>query len=246
MAEILVVRNLRKRYGKIEALRNVSFTVRPGEIYGLVGPNGSGKTTTLRIIATLIKPDSGKIEIMGINAIEKPSEARKFISYLPEEAGIYDRLTGWENLLYFALLYTNSWKKAKEIARVGAEIAGLGEDLYRRAEGYSKGMKRRVALARTLMVKPKLTILDEPTSGLDVFSSYEVRMAIKKYARENNASVLISSHNLLEVQTLCDRVGMLYKGELICEGKPMELIEEFNASNLEEAFIKATGGLKRA
>ncbi len=242
---ILVVRDLRKKYKNgVEALRGISFKVREGEIYGLVGPNGSGKTTTLRIISTLIKPTSGHVIIAGIDVLSRPREARRFISYLPEEASIYDRLSGWENLLYFASLYTGDKKVAREIAEEGARIAGLGKDIYRRAGGYSKGMKRRVALARALMMKPKLALLDEPTSGLDVFSSVAVRETIKNYVRQYKTSVLMSSHNLLEVQHLCDRVGFLLNGRIIDEGTPNELLDKYQAQNLEEAFVRAVDSVK--
>ena len=236
----LIASNLHKTFrGKVRALQGLSLTVREGEVYGLVGPNGSGKTTTLRIIATLLKPDKGDVRIFGINALKNPYQARKFLSYLPEEANVYERLTGWENLVFFARLFETNKERAHDMAKYGAMISGLGADIYRRAGEYSKGMKRRLLLARTLMVNPKIAILDEPTAGLDIFSSIKIREMIREHARARRTTVVLSSHNLFEVEKACDRVGFIFKGRIIEEGTPRELIEKYNAESLEEAFLSA-------
>ncbi len=242
MSNIVVVEDLVKIYpGNIKAVDGLSFTVREGEIFGLIGPNGAGKTTTLRIIATLLKPTSGKVEVAGYNVLENPDEVRKNISYLPEEAGAYRNLTGVEYLRFMARLYARSDEEVEEMVKEAIEISGLGDKIYEKTSIYSKGMKRRLLLARTLMVKPKLAILDEPTSGLDVVHALHVRNIILKYAKEFHVTVLLSSHNMLEVEYLCDRVGIIYNGKLYVEGRPRELIEEYNVSNLEEVFAKVVG-----
>ncbi len=242
MRNIVVVDNLVKVYpGNITAVRGLSFVVGEGEIFGLIGPNGAGKTTTLRIIATLLKPTKGKVEVAGYDVVEEPDKVRKSISYLPEEAGAYRNLTGVEYLRFMASLYAKSEDEIEEMVNEAIEISGLGDKIYEKTSVYSKGMKRRLLLARTLMVKPKLAILDEPTSGLDVIHALHVRNIILKYAKEYKVTILLSSHNMLEVEYLCDRVGIIYNGRLYVEGKPRELIEEYNVGNLEEVFAKVVG-----
>jgi ABC-2 type transport system ATP-binding protein len=237
---VVEVKDLRKVFGKKEAVRGISFEVREGEIFGLIGPNGAGKTTTLRIISTLLKPTSGSVKVYGVEVTESPEEVRRMIAYLPEESDIYLRLTGYENLKFYAMIYFSKEEEVEEAVRRGAQISGLSdEDLGRLTRTYSKGMRRRVALARTLMVRPKLAILDEPTSGLDVYSAIKVRNVIKNFVKETGYSVILSSHNMLEVEYLCDRVAFINKGKIVNIGNPSELKEMYNAKNLEEAFVKA-------
>ncbi|MEM2088730.1 MAG: ABC transporter ATP-binding protein [Thermoproteota archaeon] len=232
------VKNLVKTFGKIKALNNLSFQVEEGEIYGLIGPNGAGKTTTLRIISTLILPDFGLVKVFDHDVVSEAAEVRRMISYLPEEAGTYKNLSGWEYLRFMAQFYVENKEDLENYVKEAAEISGLGERLKDRTKSYSKGMRRRLLVARSLMHKPKLAILDEPTSGLDVFHSQHVRRIIKKYVKEHHIAVLLSSHNMLEVEYLCNRVALINKGRLIADGTPSELKENYDASNLEEAFTK--------
>jgi len=233
-----MVKDLHKVYDNgTHAVRGISFSVSEGEIYGLIGPNGAGKTTTLRIIAGLIKPTKGTVLVDGINVVEKPHEVRRIVGYLPEEADVYARLTGMEHLEFYAKLY--GLEDVERAVEYGAALAGLPRERLREKAGeYSKGMKRRLLLAVVLMRKPKLALLDEPTSGLDVYAAVRVREVIKKYVRETGASVVLSSHNMLEVEYLCDRVGIMHNGVIIAEGKPREIVESLGVSNLEEAFVK--------
>jgi ABC-2 type transport system ATP-binding protein len=230
--------NLTKKFGNIEALNDITFQIKPGEVYGLIGPNGAGKTTTLRIISTLILPTSGTATVFGIDAVKQPDEVRKILSYLPEESGAYRNLSGYEYLQFMAKFSNANTKEALEQA---AEISGLGERLKDKAKTYSKGMKRRLLLARALMTKPKLAILDEPASGLDVLHAYHIRQIIKTYVKQNGVTVLLSSHNMLEVEFLCDRVALVNKGRIVLEGKPADLKAQNGCSNLEEVFAKAVG-----
>ncbi|MEM4864810.1 MAG: ABC transporter ATP-binding protein [Desulfurococcaceae archaeon] len=240
---VLVVENLRKVFsGGIVALKNISFTVDSGEIYGLVGPNGAGKTTTLRIIATVLEPTSGNVYVNGYSVRDNPNVVRQQISYLPEEAGAYKYLTGYEFLDFIASFYTKNESEKYRMISEAIEISGLGERIGDKIKTYSKGMLRRLLVAKTLMVKPKLALLDEPTSGIDVANSVRIRDIIRKYAREYGVAVLLSSHNMLEVEYLCDRVGIIHNGEIIAEGPPRELIHKHSVRNLEELFIKLTGG----
>ena len=234
------VDNLAKVFGNIRALDGLSFKVENGEIYGLIGPNGAGKTTALRIIATLLLPTSGRVKVFGLDVVEKAEEIRKIISYLPEEAGAYKNLSGIEYLRFMASFNAESKDEAEAMVRDAVKISGLGERLHDRIKTYSKGMKRRLLVARALMIKPKLAILDEPTSGLDVVHSFHVRSIIKNYVKEFGVTVLLSSHNMLEVEYLCDRVALIHKGKIVAEGRPEELKAEYKAENLEEVFVKVT------
>jgi ABC-2 type transport system ATP-binding protein len=230
-----------KVFGDVHALDGLSFSVKQGEIFGLIGPNGAGKTTALRVVSTLLLPTSGTVKISGLDVVQKAAEVRKIISYLPEEAGAYRNLSGWEYLEFMARFNTKNRNETREMAKEAAEITGLGERLKDKTKVYSKGMKRRLLVARALMNKPKLAILDEPTSGLDVLHAYHVRDIIKRYVKEQGVTVLLSSHNMLEVEHLCDRVALLNKGKIVAEGKPQELKENFASANLEEVFAKVVG-----
>ncbi|MCL6578122.1 MAG: ABC transporter ATP-binding protein [Candidatus Bathyarchaeota archaeon] len=230
-----------KIFGEIRAVDGLSFNVKNGEPFGLIGPNGAGKTTALRIAATLLLPTSGVMKIFGLNVVQEATEVRKIITYLPEEAGAYRNLSGLEYLEFMAKFNTRSKDEAQQMVNEAAEITGLGERLKDKTKTYSKGMKRRLLVARALMNKPKLAILDEPTSGLDVLHAYHVREIIKRYVKEHNVTVLLSSHNMLEVEHVCDRVALINKGKVVAEGKPSELKEKFGSANLEEVFAKVIG-----
>jgi ABC-2 type transport system ATP-binding protein len=230
-----------KQFGNIRALDELSFHVEKGEIYGLIGPNGAGKTTTLRTISTLIVPTCGSVEIFGLDAVAQAAEVRKIISYLPEEAGAYPNLSGDEYLKFMAKFNTKNQSELRETVKEAAGISGLEERLRDRTKTYSKGMKRRLLVARALMTRPKLAVLDEPASGLDVLHAYHVREIIKTYVKQHEVSVLLSSHNMLEVEYLCDRVALLNKGKIVVEGKPEELLKKYESENLEEVFAKVVG-----
>jgi len=230
-----------KIFGSIRALDGLDLVINQGEIYGLIGPNGAGKTTCLRIISTLILPTSGTVKVFGLDAVKDAGEIRKIISYLPEEAGAYRNLSGMEYLEFMAKFNASNHEEAHRMVAEAAEVSGLGERLRDRAKTYSKGMKRRLLVARALMSKPKLSILDEPASGLDVLHAYHVRETIKRFVKEHGVTVLLSSHNMLEVEHLCDRVALLNKGKLVVEGRPQDLKQEFGSANLEEVFAKVVG-----
>ena len=228
------VKNLVKHFGSTEAIKGISFTVSKGEIFGLIGPNGAGKTTALRIVSTLLQITSGSVDILGFDVKKKPEEIRKFISYLPEDAGAYKNLTGRAYLRFIANFFE---KQPQEIVSLGIEIADLGDRIDDKVDTYSKGMKRRLLVGRALMTKPKLAILDEPTSGLDVVNAQEIRKIIKNTARDG-AAVLLSSHNMLEVEYLCDRIALIAEGKIIEEGTPKALLDKYDANNIEEVFVQ--------
>ncbi|MFH1101400.1 MAG: ABC transporter ATP-binding protein [Methanobacteriota archaeon] len=229
------VKNLVKNYGSFEAVKGISFTVNKGEIFGLIGPNGAGKTTTLRILSTLLSITSGSVMIAGRDLKKEASEIRKIISYLPEDAGAYKNLTGRAYLQFIANFFDA--KQVPEMVRRGIEIANLGNRISDRVDTYSKGMMRRLLVGRALMTDPKFAILDEPTSGLDVINAQEIRKLIKTTAK-NGTTVLLSSHNMLEVEYLCDRIALISEGKIVEEGNPKTLMEKYQVQNVEEVFTR--------
>lgn len=229
------ISNLVKIYSSgLKALDKVDLKVDSGEIFGLIGPNGAGKTTALRIIGTLLRPTSGNASVMGHDVVDEQMAVRKIISYLPEDAGAYENLSGREYLAFMAGFFSDD---VDTIVDVGMKIAGLGQRIDSRVKEYSKGMKRRLLIARALMTSPRLAIMDEPTSGLDVMHAHHVRRKIKSLIKESGCTALISSHNLLEVEFLCDKVALIDHGHIIEYGTPSELKRKYNAPNLEEVFM---------
>ena len=238
--EALVLNDVRKSYGNREAVHGISLTVHEGEIFGLIGHNGAGKTTTLRMISTLLRITSGSISVYGHDVAAEPDEVRKIISYLPEDAGAYKDLTGRAYLEFMASFFASGAEKEAMVQK-GIELADLGDRIDSKVDTYSKGMMRRLLIARAIMPSPKLAILDEVTSGLDVINSYEIREIIRNIA-STGVTVVMSSHNMFEVDMLCDRVGMIDQGNLILLGTPAELKAEYGVDTLEEVFVKAVRG----
>jgi len=230
------VDGLAKRFGDVEALGDLSFRVEPNEIFGLVGPNGAGKSTTLRIMSTLLSADEGAVEVFGADVATAPNAVREAIRYLPEEAGAYENLTGRGFLEFVAGFYADD---PTGLVERGVELADLGDRITDKTSEYSKGMTRRLLLASSLMTEPRLAILDEPTSGLDVRNAREVRDVIKDYPSAER-SVILSSHNMLEVEYLCDRVGLINEGEIVAVGTPTALVAEYDVENLEDVFMEVT------
>ena len=203
--------------------------------FGLIGPNGAGKTTTLRVVSTLLQINSGNVKILEYDLKTQPDLIRKIISYLPEDAGAYKALTGRAYLNFIAKFFND--KNTVEMINKGMEIADLGARIDDKVDTYSKGMKRRLLVGRALMTEPKFAILDEPTSGLDVINAQEIRKIIKNIA-EHGTTVLLSSHNMLEVEYLCDRIALIDNGIIIEEGKPNDLMNKYKSNNIEEVFTK--------
>ncbi len=238
--DALVLEDVRKSYGEREAVHGISLTVGEGEIFGLIGHNGAGKTTTLRMISTILRITSGRISVFGHDVATEPEEVRRIISYLPEDAGAYKDLTGRAYLEFMASFFASGAEKEEMVSR-GIALADLGDRINSKVDTYSKGMMRRLLIARAIMPHPKLAIMDEVTSGLDVINAYEIREVIRSIAR-SGVTVVMSSHNMFEVDMLCDRVGMIDQGNLILLGSPEELKEEYGVQTLEEVFVKAVKG----
>jgi ABC-2 type transport system ATP-binding protein len=235
----LEVKNLVKYYGNFKALNEVSFEIKEGEIFGLIGPNAAGKSTTLKIIATLLTFNSGTVSVFGNDLSKEQHKIRSMISYLAEEAGAYKNLSGEDYLKFIASFYSKNKKERDLLVEKAKEIADLDDKIKEKASTYSKGMTRKLLLSRALMPEAKLTILDEPTSGLDVLNAIKIRDIIKKF-REKGITFLVSSHNMLEVEYLCDRLALINKGKIVEIGKPDELEAKYQVQNMEEVFEKAT------
>ena len=236
MANVLEVKELTKQYTKVLAADKISFTVGEGEIFALLGPNGAGKTTTIRMISTLLTPTAGDAVIAGHSIVKEPAKVRECITYLPDEAGAYKNMTGLKYLRFMAGLFISDIDGLNAAVDRAKEICGLGDRLEDKIGSYSRGMIRKLLLARAVMTRPKLAILDEPTSGLDVLNAIEIRKMIKRLAAEEGMAFLLSSHNMLEIEYVSDRVGIITGGHLMVTGGSAELKERYGAQNLEEVF----------
>jgi len=241
---VVSMRGVVKRFRDKTILRGVDLVIPSGRVYVIAGPNGAGKTTTIRVMMGLYKPDSGLVRVLGGVPGGPGWEGIKTrIGYLPEDASPYERLTGYENILFYARLYAEGDEdKIPGLVERAVQISGLSrDDLERRAGEYSKGMKRRLLLAISLMHRPVLAVLDEPTSGLDVFSAYAVRETIRDLAGQG-ASIVLTTHNLLEAERVADMVAFINRGRVVYQGSVKGALEAYDASSLEEAFIRAAGG----
>lgn len=201
-------------------------------------PNGAGKTTTIRMISTLIKPTSGDAEVDGHSIIKEPEKVRRSITYLPDEAGAYKTMTGRAYLKFMAGMFAESKAEITEFTDRAEKTCGLGDRLNEKIGSYSRGMIRKLLLSRAVMTRPKLAILDEPTSGLDVINALEIRKMIKELSKTENMSFLLSSHNMLEIEFVSDRVGIIAGGRTPCSGQNKRAEGKSNSANLEEVFEK--------
>ena len=222
MAAVVLVQNLQKRYGDVEAVKDISFKVEPGELFGLLGPNGSGKTTTIRCLCTLSTPDAGKIEVSGISVIDNPRAARRRLGYVAQEVALDKMLTGRELLQLQAALYHLPGSAAKKRIAEVITLLGLEEYADKKSGTYSGGLQRRLDLAAGLLHQPEVLVLDEPTVGLDIESRYVVWDLLRKL-REAGTTVVITSHYLDEIDALADRVAIIDRGVVIAEGTPSQL-----------------------
>ncbi|MGL4655709.1 MAG: ATP-binding cassette domain-containing protein [Sarcina sp.] len=238
----LQVNGLTKKFKDFIAVDNVSFHVDEGEVLGLLGENGAGKTTTLRMIATMLKTSAGTAIVDGYDVNKDPVAVRKSIGILfGGEVGIYDRLTARENITYFAQLSGLSKEETKE--NIDKLIKDFEMESYidKKAGKFSRGMKQKVSIARSIVHNPRVMLFDEPSTGLDVSATRSVHQFIMNCKRDNKA-VILSSHSMYEVEKLCDRVAIINKGKIVDVGTIQELKDKYNEQDLEELFIKLIGG----
>ncbi len=238
---MIQVEGLAKRFGAVEAVRDVSFAAADGRITGLLGPNGAGKSTTLRMLYTVLKPDAGRALVDGIDVVADPLGVRRTIGVLSHGSGIYPQLTARENIRYYGELHGLAGTELEQ--RVTGLIAQLdmGEFADRRAKGFSQGQRTKVSLARALVHSPRNVLLDEPTNGLDVMATRALRDLIRRL-RDAGHCVLFSSHVMQEVAALCDEVVIVDHGLVAGHGSPEALQQRFGGATLEETFVRVLGG----
>lgn len=230
MELVVEARDIEKKYGDFKAVDGISFHVAQGEIFGLLGPNGAGKTTTILMLLGMTEPTAGEIKVCGYDPNKEPLKVKRIAGYLPENVGFYEDMTARENLLYLARLNgipdDVALKKIDDIL----ETVGLSDVRDKLTGTYSKGMRQRLGLASVLIKDPKLVILDEPTTGIDPEGTEQVLSLIYKMSKEMGVSILLSSHLLYQVQQICDRVGIMFKGKMVAMGS----IEEIGRQALGE------------
>ncbi len=224
--------NLIRSFGKLKAVDGLSLEVPTGTVFGFIGPNGSGKTTTIRLLLGLLDPDGGKAEVLGFDTVIQPDQIRARCGALLEYNGLYERLSAEDNLDYYGRIWQMS--KSERETRIHQLLAPL--DLFdRRKEPiglWSRGMKQKLAVARTLMHRPNLIFLDEPTAGLDPVASAALREDLKSLAQREGVTIFLTTHNLADAEKLCSRVGVINHGQLLAIGSPEELRSSTSAPRL--------------
>ena len=240
---MIVVDRLVKSFGKhgeVHAVDDVSFVAPAGEITGLLGPNGAGKTTLLRMLATLVVADAGRATIDGRDVVADRAQVRRRLGVLSDARGLYPRLSGRENIAYYAALHgLDGAERERRIDRLVDEL-GLADVAKRRAQGYSQGERMKVAIARALVHDPDTILLDEPTNGLDIMSVRALREQLRRL-RASGKTLLFSSHVMQEVAALCDRIVILGRGRVVAIGTAPELMDQARAASLEDAFVTLLG-----
>ncbi|MGC1183685.1 MAG: ABC transporter ATP-binding protein [Candidatus Dormiibacterota bacterium] len=230
---------LRRHRLEIEAVRGVSLHVSPGELFGLLGPNGAGKTTTIRVLCTLLLPTSGRVRVLGMDVVEHARDVRRQIGYVfGGDRGLYDRLNALDNLRYFADLYALEPSLQRRRINEVLELVGLEGRGNERVEGFSRGMRQRLHLARGLLHDPPVLFFDEPTIGVDPVGAREVRQVVADLARAGK-TILLTTHYMFEADSLCDRIAVISKGKIVAEGTPQQLKAGVTARTVVE--IEAYG-----
>lgn len=229
---IIELAGLTKTYQSFTAVNQLDLTVGKGEIFGLLGPNGAGKSTTILMMLGLAEPSSGSVRVCGIDPVTNPIGVKKKVGYLPEDVGFYDDLTGLENILYTARLNRIPETEATQKSVQLLERVGLSDAIHKKTGKYSRGMRQRLGLAEVLIKQPEVIILDEPTSGIDPKGVREFLELIVELRNEQELTVLFSSHNLHQVQQVCDRVGIFVDGKLLAEGDIQSLSEKLFTGRL--------------
>jgi sodium transport system ATP-binding protein len=221
----------------VDAVRDVSFSCRPGRVFTLLGPNGAGKTTALRLIATMLRPSTGTIKVMGVDVVEHPVEARKHMGFLSGNTGLYDRLTPDEMVKYIADLYGMDARSYRQRRDEVFTILGIHEFAKQRIAKLSTGMKQKVSIARTIIHDPDIVVFDEPTAALDVITSRGIIQLIKD-CRTRNKTVIFSTHRMGEVSILSDDLAIIHRGSLIFNGTFKEFQNQMQTASIEDEFIR--------
>ncbi len=237
---------LQKRFGSVTAVSNINLNISQGQLYGLLGPNGAGKTTTLRMIAGLLKPDTGDVQILGASVTRQPKLAKQPLAYLPDDPLLYGKLRPLEYLEFVAGLWGIDANTAAPKAASLLELMGLWNNRFELVEGFSRGMKQKLALAGAMVHEPKIMILDEPLTGLDAAAARQVKDLLVEYVKAGN-TVVLTTHILEVAERLADRIGIIARGALIAEGTLEELrsksheVGAYGAkASLEDVFLELT------
>lgn len=238
---MIEVQGLVKRFGAVTALDQASFAAADGQITGLLGMNGAGKSTALRVLSTALQADGGVARVAGVDVAREPLEVRRRIGVLPHGAGLYDNLTARENIAYHAALQGLRGVARKASVAGVIERLNMGSFADRRAKGFSQGQRIRVALARALVHDPSTLLLDEPTNGLDVLAIRSLREVICE-RRDAGCCVLFSSHVMQEVAALCDRIVIVADGRVVVDGDAKSALSQTGCDDLEDAFVAAVSG----
>jgi ABC-2 type transport system ATP-binding protein len=228
---------IRRKPLEVEAVRGVSFAVQPGELFGLLGPNGAGKTTTIKMLITLLLPTSGEARVLGLDVVDEAREVRKRIGYVfGGDRGLYERLSAYDNLRYFAELYGVSGKAQRKRIDEVLELVGLTGREQERVEGYSRGMRQRLHIARGILHDPEVVFLDEPTIGVDPVGARDLRQTISDLVASGK-TVLLTTHYMFEADALCDRIAVIAKGQIVGEGTPGQLKERVGGGRVTEIEV---------
>jgi len=237
--KVLVVENVKKRYGEVEALKGVSFEVRACEVFGILGPNGAGKSSLIKILTCFSRPSSGSVKIGGV-AIAHVRKIKRLIGWVPQEDTFYGKLSVEENLVYFGSLYDVPKREMKEKIPELLRLVGIEQKRKAVSESLSGGMKRRLSIAIALIHDPKVVYLDEPTAGVDPVSRMELWSVVDSI-RKGGMTVLFCTHYLDEAERLCDRIAILKAGEVVAVGTPAELKKKYGKT-MEEVFVRVVKG----
>jgi len=268
MSEAVIVNEVYKRFGKpngswwqrprkanpstnghkpqVVAVDRVSFSVRAGEIFGVLGPNGSGKSTLIRLIATLLLPDSGTIQVFGQDVVRQPMQVQRQINRVSVEASFFKKLSPMENLVYGARLYgLDGGETRRRVVEILTRLGLEKRVIYQPMEEMSRGMQQKVAIARALLSRSRLLLLDEPTTGLDPRSKREVQAVIRELNQEHGTTILLTTHDMLEADSLCDRIAIIDSGKIVALDTPQALKQSITRNGheptLEDVFLELTG-----
>jgi ABC-2 type transport system ATP-binding protein len=241
MSAVVETKDLSKRYREILAVNALNLTVQEGEVFGFLGPNGAGKTTTILMLLGLTEPTSGAVSVCGFNPARQSLEVKRRVGYLPESPGFYDDISAQDNLLYMARLNRIPEDEARRRTAEVLDQVGLPDDGRRLVREFSRGMKQRLGIAEVLVKKPQAVILDEPTLGIDPDGAIHILELIKDLNREHGLTVMLSSHQLQQVQQICTRVGIIVKGRLIVQGT-MDQLGKAILKERQWNFLLEVGG----
>ncbi|HIG63870.1 MAG: ABC transporter ATP-binding protein [Candidatus Poseidoniia archaeon] len=237
---VIQVQGLTRYYGKMCAVRDISFEVHRGEVFGLLGSNGAGKSTTIKMLCGLLKPTRGSVSVAGVDLARKPLQAKAMLGYLPENPVLYDRLTGMEMLELVGALRKLSPRLLQQRAKYYSEALGLGGQMQSEVGTYSKGMRQKLAIAMTLVHDPEVVLLDEPAAGLDPRYTRLLKEWVRNLSQGGH-TVLLSTHITEMASSLCDRIAVIDHGRLLSVGTVPELLSSTSSPTLEDAFIRLVG-----